>query len=564
VSQPNEVFRGAPRPLDALFGPDGPHLAELLEAGQARVVKHGPHRTVYRVELPGLDVHVKHYRATSRVGRLRNAFTVGPAWREHELTCAVAARGVPTLEPLAVVPAEQGGAYLVTRTLPGVVPLEAVIEGLPERPATEQAQLRIALARALGRFLARLHKAGVAHEDLHPGNLLVALDNAEPCLYLIDLLAARVGKPLPWPARRDNLVILNRWFALRSARADRLRCWRAYEREWGARKSSTVPLDLEARTLASNLRFWRQQDGRCLSRNRHFRPVAAGACSGHAVTDLPAEALAPFLVAPDEMFTRPGVRVLKHSRSSTVAELDLPGGRRVIFKRFAVTAWSDPLVALLRPTGALRSWVLGHGLRLRGLPTPRPLAMFHRARYGLPAEGYLLLEKLPDALALDDWLRSVSTRPAGEARALLRGLIDQVARLVRLLHARHLAHRDLKAANLLVSPARWRVLAKGVKEVAAPAESKRECPPQAWFVDLVGVSRQKQVRLDRCVRDLARLNRSFYEHPGVTRADRVRFLRVYLAWGVKGRMGWKRWWRQIEKATKEGVERNRRRGRPLG
>ena len=99
---------------------------------------------------------------------------------------------------------------------------------------------------------------------------------------VIDLNAVRVGPPLSWPQRRTNLVVLNRWFLLRADRADRLRCWRAYEGEWGARKSATVPSDLEARTLASNLRFWRQQDGRCLSRNRHFRPVAGGWLRGHA------------------------------------------------------------------------------------------------------------------------------------------------------------------------------------------------------------------------------------------------------------------------------------------
>ena len=35
------------------------------------------------------------------------------------------------------------------------------------------------------------------------------------------------------------------------------------------------------------------------------------------------------------------------------------------------------------------------------LSTPRPLAAFHRYRHGLPAEGYLLTEKVPGAVAID-------------------------------------------------------------------------------------------------------------------------------------------------------------------
>ena len=91
--------------------------------------------------------------------------------------------------------------------------------------------------------------------------------------------------------------------------------------------------------------------------------------------------LAPLLADPDEPFRRPGVVVLKDSPSSTVIEFDLPVGgvtRRVIYKRFAVTRWTDPWAALFRPAPALRSYVMGHGMRLRGLPTPRPLAVWHR------------------------------------------------------------------------------------------------------------------------------------------------------------------------------------------
>src|SRR5262249_41123008 len=144
-------------------------------------------------------------------------------------------------------------------TLPGAEPVGAF---LAARPGLE-APLRQEIARALGRFLARLHQAGVTHRDLHPDNLLVQWPAATgPRLALIDLDAGTLGPPLSWEEARANLVVLNRWFALRCDRADRLRFWRAYA---GALPHPPTPSpkrgggeearDLERRTLESNLRF---------------------------------------------------------------------------------------------------------------------------------------------------------------------------------------------------------------------------------------------------------------------------------------------------------------------
>ena len=71
---------------------------------------------------------------------------------------------------------------------------------------------------SLGRFVAHLHQAGITHSDLHPGNLLFRrTEDDEVVLYLIDLHAVHLGRPLHWSASRDNLIILNRWFSLRAA-----------------------------------------------------------------------------------------------------------------------------------------------------------------------------------------------------------------------------------------------------------------------------------------------------------------------------------------------------------
>jgi serine/threonine protein kinase len=446
--------------LEPLFGPDGLRLNEWLAAGQAHTVKDGPHRTVYHVVLPGRDFYLKHNRQTDRRAWLRELVRPSKARGEYEHALAVAARGVPTVEPLAIgEPCPGTGSrhsFLITRTLPETRPLNSFLEStLPQWPARRRARLRQRLAVALGHLLARMHDAGITHHDLHPGNLLLRLDaDDRPELFLIDLHAVRLGAPLSGRARRANLVILNRWFMLRSERTDRFRCWRAYGAQSTIRSSQgemqAAARDLESGTLASNLRFWKGRDRRCRGRNRHFQRLHGPDVAGHAVADLAPGVLAPLLADPDAPFERPGVVVLKKSPSSAVVEFDLScshGPRRVIYKRFAVTRWSDPWAALFRPTPALRSYVMGHGLLLRCLPTPRPLAVWHRYRHGLPHEGYLITEKVPDAQELVPFVNHLHTLPEAERLPLLRGLIDRIAHLLGSLHQRRLTHRDLKAAK---------------------------------------------------------------------------------------------------------------------
>src|SRR5262249_47924079 len=135
---------------------------------------------------------------------------------------------------------------LITRSLDDAIPLGEFLTG-PFRCWTprRQTQFRQRLAAELGRLLARIHDAGVAHRDLHPGNLLIHLQGDLPVLYLVDLHAVRIGRPLRWPAARDNLTLLNRWFSLRANRADRLRFWTAYRRarRTGALQKSPVLAD---------------------------------------------------------------------------------------------------------------------------------------------------------------------------------------------------------------------------------------------------------------------------------------------------------------------------------
>jgi hypothetical protein len=558
---------------DVLLGNRGLRLEEWRRTGQARVIKHAVHRTVYEVRLPGLHFFLKHNRAADVRSRLRAWLRPDKALGEYERTLEVSQRGVPTYKPLAAGVPEHGSgdSFLLTYALEETRQLNTFLEKeLPTWPEPRRTRLRLRLAVVLGELLADMHDAGLTHDDLHPGNILLRLTADDtPHLFLIDLHAIRLGPLLGWPASRDNMVILNRWFSLRASRTDRLRCWHAYCAARRSRQGEKATRcvcphrlrEVEERTLTSNLGFWRGLDPRCCENNRRFRRVTSSIVRGHAVTDLDQAALAELLRDPDAPFVQPGVKLLKDSRSSTVAEMDIVLNgvvHRAIYKRFRVTSFKDPWLALFRPTGALRSWVMGHGLRLRWLPTPRPLLMLQRRRHGLDHEGYLLTAKVQDAEELVDFMKRMKELPAALRREQLQPVLDALARLVRDLHRRNVSQRDLKASNVLVVP--------HPSEQSSSAEPIDHWPltrSRVWLIDLVGVRRHRWLSRRRKVQNLARLTASFLGDPALTMTDRLRFLLLYLESGLRGRKGWKDWWSQIEQATRAKIARNLRSGRPL-
>jgi serine/threonine protein kinase len=181
-------------------------------------------------------------------------------------------------------------------------------------------------------------------------------------------------------------------------------------------------------------------------------------------------------------------------------------------------------------------------LRERWLPTPLPLAVFHRYRAGfLPTDGYLLTEKVPHAVGLSE---AVKACPDAD---ILRAWATKLARVVRAMHDRGVSHRDMKAPNVMLE-----------NVTLDPANA------MPVLIDLVGVSAGTgTVPFARRAKELARLNASFLAMPHVTRTERLRFLRAYLGGGER-QLGWKTWWKAVSLATAAKVAKNRRSGRAIG
>jgi tRNA A-37 threonylcarbamoyl transferase component Bud32 len=515
----------------SILGPDELRLPNHVDSGRATTVKHGEHRTVYRVQLADSKVYWKHCRLNGPRAYFRDLFRGPKAKLEFDRLTELKARGIATVEPLAWARFDKRwprGSFLITRELEGTMPLDEYLALHPPRSPKDRRNLAVRLAQ----YANMLHTAGVQHPDFHPGNLLVRDCGNGLEFFLIDVHDIELGDPLGKSARRRNLILFSRWFRLRVERTDRLRFWRAYS---GPEADREEARDLERLSDRSIIDLFRSRDGRCLRKNRHFRRISGSRTSGFAVRELDAAFESELIANPDKPF-EDSSRLIKNSRSSTVCTLEIPtaaGTKAMIYKRFRLAHWYDSVSNLVRSSPARRSWMNGHAFLDRALPTPRPWLFLHRKRRGVPAEGYLLCERVEGYQHLQEAIDDADLMRRRE-------IGERVARMVRTMHERGVSHRDLKAANILVGPT-----------------------GDLQFIDLVGVRLGRSVSRSVRVRDIMRLSVSFLDSKRVSRTDRLRFLRMYLAWSLRGKGDWKRWWAEVDQATRAKVRRNQARNRPL-
>jgi hypothetical protein len=154
---------------------------------------------------------------------------------------------------------------------------------------------------------------------------------------------------------------------------------------------------------------------------------------------------------------------------------------------------------------ASRAWRASQGsarLTPVGVDSPVLLAIAERRRAGLVLESWELSEFRVDAEPLPSALAGRGAEPHGR-RVLLAALGDLVGRL----HAAGVDHPDLKPSNLLVGP-----------------------QGRLTLLDLDALVPPRRLTWRRRVRALGQLEAWARDLvPGLTRADRLRVLRAYLA-----------------------------------
>lgn len=187
------------------------------------------------------------------------------------------------------------------------------------------------------------------------------------------------------------------------------------------------------------------------------------------------------------------------------------GDARAVFRRYHRGGLlrfltRDRLFDGLRP---FRELAVVEAARADGVPTVEVLAARVERAEPFAYRGELVTRELRDAPDLIAWLETPGQLPPVRRRQAVRALGAAVARL----HRARVLHRDLHLKNLLV---------------------RDGDPPQAFVIDLDRAVRCASLSRAATLANLRRLDRSVEKlnllaGARVSRADRLRFLRAYLA-----------------------------------
>lgn len=516
----------------------------------AAVVKAGPHRVVYRLDLPTQSVFVKHYRATDWRSMARSLFRASASRREWYKSVEMARRGVPTIRPVAWGETRQSGItadnYFASEAIAGAESLDVVLRALSPLPSIgERARTRRRIVKQLADLAARAHRAGVWHDDFHTGNVLVSGEK----LYLIDVPGVRLyGHPLGWRRSRDGLAMFCSGILGHVTRTERWCFWRAYisaRPELTITGSRQAAAEVYRAAHAHARRVLRRRDDRAWATNRDFYCQQLASGTAHAVCDLPADELRRTLSAPARLLAARFDRPIKLSHTSVVVESEITLAGRptpVALKRCRSKTWWKGLLTHVRGTKARLAWYRGQALLARRINTARPLAILEPRRATFLREGFTITAWIDGATNLHLYGWGLAARDSCERRRRSRQLAVSLGQLIGRLHLWRISHRDLKGCNLLVA--------------------ERPDDVETYLIDLDGLRLRRWFTQQARWRDLARLAASCQAHPWISRSDRLRFLRAYfrIQEDPAVRHAWKRWWREIEVRAVRVTKRQARRG----
>ena len=233
---------------------------------------------------------------------------------------------------------------------------------------------------------------------------------------------------------------------------------------------------------------------------------------GRAVAAVPRVELAALLDDPDALWRRHCQTPIKLSHSSLIVEawITLDGmTTRVAYKRSRPSCWWKAWAAIVRGSRSARAWRVARGLLERGIATAEPVLLCEPRGLRHCGSGYLATRWIEGSTNLHLYLWDLAGRAPAERRRRVRQLAASLGRLLGRMHSRGASNRDLKALNLVV------------------VEQAENLTTHLVDVDGVRFCRHASDRLRAL--DLARLATSLDMHPWITRSDRLRFLRSYLA-----------------------------------
>ena len=330
--------------------PDRDTLLEQLPAPS-----YGRVRYVARLRPPYQHLGLKWFRPRrGRRSAARNEFAKAQQLKQLDVPC-------PQVRKL--IPDSEHGDFIIMDWIDAAMPLDqAVLER--KLSASDQRQI----AADAGRLIRSLHAAGLAHRDLHAGNLL--WQPHQQRLWLIDFHRLRRATR---KLKQRDVLDLSHFFLHRVSSKHLLRFLAHYLPDWRT-KTPTQRRDIwrqwQQRSQASLYQFLRHHEQRCLGRGRAFRRWQHVGLHGVARDDLPEPELLEIL---QMLATESDAQPWLHRSSRTALRIVQCRGRALVIKQYLPGSRRKALLQRWLPSRGRRAWRYAYRLAMAQITTPKPL-----------------------------------------------------------------------------------------------------------------------------------------------------------------------------------------------
>ncbi len=385
----------------------------------------------------GRRVFLKRDKTKGWIEGLRYLVFPSKGQKEFHIASRLDGRGLPIPQPLGWVERVRKGWVQESYYLSGAI--GTGVSFLEEAAKSREPRSIVELAKAVRKF----QEAGLFHRDLHGGNFLWENDT----LYLTDLHRAKLMKSLPLRRRLWNLSHL--FHSLRSmwGEEEQLQFLDQYfEGKFDSSQKREV-LHQKIRPVMDRLqqRQWRSRTKRCLKESTEFTVQKEKKVRYFYRRDFPLGRLKRVMAEHQNLVRERPSSLIKYSPEVIVSVLkDEEEG--ICLKQFCYPTFWARMKEHFRRSKGLKAWKAANGMRARGLPSLKPLALAERKDWVGQRESFLLVEALVNDQEMDRYILR-----GFEDLKKKRLFIRTFARWLEGLHKMRLYHKDMKTCNILVS-----------------------------------------------------------------------------------------------------------------
>jgi len=472
--------------------------AFLLDNPSQKPLKESPVRTVAICSGPHGELLLKRYKIRGFTEQLKYLVLPSKAREEWHMAHRALSKGIPTPVPLAMAERRKRrflqDAFLITQA---IVPSSPLIELIP-KGGHEELLFRTA------RLLRGAHEAGLFHQDLHAGNILVGMEEKE--LYLIDLHRSRFTRRVSKHGRLWNLAqffySLKAWLSPENKKA----FLQQYDEEEDTFEGGFEQGLREIARQEERIyrRHMKSRTKRCLKTSGGFYVAKEDGWQIWARRGWKTHQLLKIVTKHKDIAAKGKDGLIKADRRTAITLFNYKETRLCV-KEYRYQGGWRRFKEIFRRSKARRGWLMGNGLVVRGVAGIIPQALLEKRRRGLLQEAFLIMESPPGYVELDRYMvkafgahRQDNTRKDAFLRA--------AAGFMAALYLRNIIHRDLKTCNIMVHEG-----------------------ADMWNFGLVDMD---DVRLDKKIRDRGLLKELIQLHTStplfIEMNDRIRFLTRYL------------------------------------